>query len=396
MICGVSAQHRTCGVDELLDQAYASDPEIVEEFLSISDQPIARTREMITLPVVVHIVYSEDRSNISDFQVFSQMDALNEAFSGHVNLSEDILDEHRDVIGDAKINFKLACSDPNGNPTNGITRTQTDVADIGFLFERPGIYAVHHDEFGGKDPWPIDQYINIWVAEMDRTLLGRSSLPFMLGDPNQDGIVISNLVFGFAGLAPERPPYDLGRTLVHEMGHYLGLNHPWGGGGGNCVSDDGIDDTPDQSEIYYDCPSELTANSCGSSDMTKNFMGYVDDACLQYFTQGQVNRMMNVLNGFRLSLLESDALDNCGSNVNDDGEILLWNKINSREWIAYFPNIQQRISMRVYNMKGQLVLDANLQESDFVRIQMSSMPSGMYIAQFEFDDRFEQRKINLF
>ncbi len=384
-------QERHCGIEKILRDVGELE---AKAFMEISDAPIAFPRNEIVLPIVVHVVYSDEAFNISDFQILSQLDALNQAFSNEIKLANDILADHRAVIGMPGIRFALACRDPHGNPTTGITRTKTSTPEIGFHFAPSGVYAVHHSQYGGADPWPTDRYINIWVAEMSETLLGRSSIPIDLPDPNQDGVVIASRNFGFAGLAASRQPYHLGRTLVHEIGHYFGLNHPWGSGNGTCNQDDGVDDTPNQSEIYYDCPVESTSSSCGSADMTKNFMGYTDDACLQYFTQGQVNRILNVLNGYRASLLSSDAISNCGGSMIPE-ELLLWNKIDTKEWIAQFPTLQSEIKFELYNIKGQKVHEATIHNKDLIRIQLDTISAGIYVAIFSFEGKIIQKKLNI-
>ncbi len=387
---------RTCGINDILEHTLESNPTTYQDFIELNEGSAAHTRNEILLPVVVHIIYSNEHYNISDFQIISQVEALNEGFEGAFELSDDIIPAHRDKISGSNIRFRLACQDPGGNPTNGITRTQTTIPDIGFHFDPSGVYAVHHTEFGGQDPWPTSDYINIWVAEMDNQLLGRSSVPLPLNDPYRDGVVINTNFFGYAGLAYQKTPYDLGRTLIHEIGHYFGLLHPWGQGQGNCINGDGVDDTPDQSEIYYDCPSEAESISCGSPDMTKNFMGYADDACLQYFTSGQVNRMMTVLNGYRASLLASSGAINCGLQDNTEERITFWNRVDLREWVLRFPTQQQSIQTEIFNMKGALIKKFTVANTDLVHISMRSFPAGMYIVRFTYENQSEQRVIALF
>lgn len=90
------------------------------------------------------------------------------------------------------------------------------------------------------------------------------------------------------------PFHSEGDTVVHEVGHWLGLEHPWGScrNGGSCSSaecSDDVDDTAPAREEVTDCP--ITRNSCGS-EADNNFMDYTWDCCKYRFTQGQIDRMV--------------------------------------------------------------------------------------------------------
>lgn len=128
-------------------------------------------------------------------------------------------------------------------------------------------------------------YINIFVREID--LLGYSPVG---GSGNGDGIVLDVSAFGrgtSCGSVRPTSPYNLGRTLTHEIGHYLLLNHIWGDG---CDTDDRLPDTPDAAAPNYGCPP-LGVASCGSADLHVNYMDYTDDACLYMFTRLQSSLM---------------------------------------------------------------------------------------------------------
>ncbi len=149
--------------------------------------------------------------------------------------------------------------------------------------------AVTFNTTSGDSDGNFSGYINIFVRNI--SFLGYSPLG---GSGNGDGVVIddqafgSNVVSGCGGVAPGAP-YNLGRTLTHELGHYLNLDHIWGGG---CNSDDGVNDTPESQSEYYGCPS-LPSNSCNSNDMFMNYMDYVNDVCMYVFSAGQSTRMEN-------------------------------------------------------------------------------------------------------
>src|SRR5690606_29230296 len=94
-----------------------------------------------------------------------------------------------------------------------------------------------------------------------------------------------------------------GKTLLHEIGHYLGLYHLWGTSQ-SCMSDDFVEDTPLQAINYTGCP-DYPQVSCESVNMHMNYMDYVDDSCMHLFTQGQISRMLAHVQMFRNNLGKS-------------------------------------------------------------------------------------------
>jgi hypothetical protein len=145
-------------------------------------------------------------------------------------------------------------------------------------------------------------YANIWVANLSGGLLGyaqfpsNSTLPGMPTDGGSalsDGVVVLySSVGSVASPYPGGAPYNLGRTLTHEVGHWIGLRHIWGDGG--CSVNDYCADTPNAGGSNFGCPS---VDSCagGDVDMVENYMDYTDDSCMDIFTYDQVNRMITVL-----------------------------------------------------------------------------------------------------
>ncbi len=159
----------------------------------------------------------------------------------------------------------------------------------------------------GNAPSKWAGYINIIVNDADGNL-GYAPLG---GSGNGDAIVLNKTAFGGGGTCGQvtaNAPFNLGRTLTHEMGHYLNLDHIWGEG---CGTDDGVADTPSQEADNGGCPS-IGITSCGTKDLFMNYMDYVDDACMFMFSAGQVSRMESwVRSSGLLSNLKSSS-EVCG------------------------------------------------------------------------------------
>jgi len=281
-----------------------------------SVKPLLRVESgPIVIPVVVHVLYNSTSTNISDEQILSQIDALNRDFRAQNTDLNEVPDVFKSLIADIGIEFCLAKRDPFGNPTNGITRTYTNKSFFTVVND-----DAKFDSTGGKNIWNRDKYLNIWVVPSLRntensnvTTLGYAEYPG--SQENIDGIVIVHRAFGTTGTA--QSPFHLGRTTTHEIGHWLGLFHTFefGCAGTNpstCNSaGDLICDTPPASGPTYGCPTNFK-NTCVETptdyiDMTMNYLDYVNDNCMYFFTNEQKNRMLFFLNTARQSLLTSDA-----------------------------------------------------------------------------------------
>ncbi|MEC8368248.1 MAG: zinc metalloprotease, partial [Bacteroidota bacterium] len=195
----------------------------------VQANPAQRSQLVVTIPVVFHILYNTAAENISEAQVMSQLDILNEDFR-RLNADQDNVWSQ---AADTQIEFCLASQDPNGNPTDGILRVPTNLTSFGTND------AMKFTSQGGSDAWPASDYMNFWVCDLGSSLLGYAQFPG--GPASTDGLVCNYTATGNTGTASA--PFDLGRTATHEVGHYLNLRHIWGDGG--CGASDFVDDTPD-------------------------------------------------------------------------------------------------------------------------------------------------------
>ena len=206
------------------------DEKYVLNYTGSSARRVTRAKVM-TIPVVVHVVYNKEIENIPDEQIYSQMDRLNKDFR---RLNEDIIsvpEVWKPVAADSRIEFKLACLDPEGNKTNGITRTKTKETIFDIDDDPSTPEKIKLTSEGGKDAWDTVRYLNIWTCNLGDSLLGYAQFP--RGPPKYDGVVINHWAFGEKGSAafPHNPfgtAFNMGRTTTHEIGHWLDCYHIWG------------------------------------------------------------------------------------------------------------------------------------------------------------------------
>jgi len=270
--------------------------------------------EVYLLPVVVHILHNGEEigegANLSIERVERQIAILNEDF--RMKGGTRGFNDHPDG-GDSRIEFVLAKQDPEGNPTSGITRTMADLTAI-----PDEVPSREVDRIGYFNYWNSEDYINIWTApygeDIANTHLGSATGPDsdLPGDNlfakpfpgGPEGIVISRWHFGETDL---KGGHNLGRTLTHEMGHYLGLLHTWAGG--DCEFNDFCADTP---AVDKPVISSSPYTGCdGEEVMIQNYMNWTKDSVMNIFTKDQIARMRHVLENSerRTSLLTSKGLN---------------------------------------------------------------------------------------
>ncbi len=274
------------------------------------------TAEVITIPIVVHVIHNGEAigtgRNISQAQIQSQIETLNEDFRRRVNTNGFNNDSRG---ADIEIEFCLAQFNPQGQRMTelGIDRVNGNRTSW-----------TRNDIEGSLKPttsWDPNKYYNIWVldfAAQDDNLLGYaqfpsssnlSGIPAGGGAASTDGVVVNYANFGNAqkgSFSLLRAPYNLGRTLTHETGHWLGLRHIWGDA---ACGDDFCSDTPTQASESRGCQKGRI--SCGGANMVENYMDYSDDGCFNIFTRDQKTRMRTVMeiSPRRASLLTSNV---CG------------------------------------------------------------------------------------
>ena len=398
---GLYAQQSKCATMSHWDRIKAQDSHAetrmqeVERFTQNWIQEngdLKMTRNIIQIPVVVHVLYHADIENISAEQIYSQINILNEDFR---LLNTDSLQPNHPFwpyTADVEIEFCMAQKDPDGNPSNGITRTYTD--SVGYA-------AIGYEKFteaGGKDNWNPSQYLNIWVCNLDASggTLGYAAFPSDLeASPSLDGVVIRYEAFGNIGTAGMGAfvSNNLGRTATHEVGHWLNLRHIWGD---EECGDDLVTDTEPAVGDNYQCPTfpHNANNTCGSGEygeMYMNYMDYVDDACMVMFTFGQKSRMLAALSGPRSGLLSSNGCDAAsGLNSQDfQGSFEVYpNPSTGVFMVEVNPDKKEDISISVSNAIGEVIYQSNHQNissSLQLKLNLINEAKGIYFVQIKTD-----------
>ncbi|MBC2838357.1 zinc metalloprotease [Robiginitalea sp. SC105] len=277
-----------CGAMDVLAQQIAADPSLIDRLNTVE----AHTKEAIAqgktarlaadgsieIPVVFHVIYRTQSENIPLSQIQEQIAALNEDFNLDNPGRTTIPGEFQSVESNIGISFVLE------QVIRTYDRRRSWRPDDSMKFVSPTVNP--------------EQNLNIWVVNnmpyRGGNILGYAQFPG--GDRATDGIVLD---YRFTG----NTQYSTGRTATHEVGHWLNLRHIWGDGG--CGASDFVADTPDADGPSRGCPTYPTV-SCGTNDMTMNFMDYSNDPCLNMFTNGQKSRMLSVFTagGYREAMAQ--------------------------------------------------------------------------------------------
>jgi hypothetical protein len=401
------AQSHKCGTMPHLSKQLAKNPGLAERFkksemetqkwISANAKSNRGGSQVITIPVVFHVIWNDPIENISDNQIYSQLDILNEDFR---SLNADTLDDTHpfwQFTADTEIEFCLASVDENGDPTDGITRTQTNVAS----WDDTILDDIKSTANGGHDNWDPTQYLNIYVVNLDGTTLGFATFPDELATtPELDGVVIRYEAFGDIGTAGigTFQMNDLGRTATHEVGHWLNLSHIWGDA---TCGDDFVADTEIAEQENFGCPTfpHNDNSTCGSGpdgEMYMNYMDYVDDNCMNMFTAGQADRMHAALNGPRSGILTStgcDVASGLSKNLSEKS-IEVFPNPNNGDFTLNVKNPKiLNYTVDIYNILGERIKRQEFRNLGNTQISLNEFGYGSYYLQVTAENKTVTKKV---
>jgi len=372
---GLWSQH-ICVTDEYNKPLYDSNPikyEQIEKDLQHHLRiPKQKDDNQIVIPVVFHIVWIDDNQNLPDSVIHHQLEVLNKSFNLKNNDTVILTDTLKKWVGNFNIKFELAYKDPNGILTNGITRKKT--INPHFSYYNDPVKDSHY----GTNSWPTGRYLNIWVCNLLDGFHGYAQFP---GGPIEtDGVVVDWQTVGnghYPWTYPNSENLACGKVLVHEIGHWLNLYHPWGnttsGCGDDYIPETGLQDGP----VYHtnDCYDTLFS-LCNPSErvFVKHYMDYSGCDCMVTFTKNQVDRGLSSLMTQRLPMIEN--YERRPTLNGFEGTIILPTLVKDKLYFT-FPKSDGVITIIIYDLMGREILKSSTSQQ-FKEITFNT-PNGYYI-----------------
>lgn len=390
-----------CGSNEMIKQQMTNDPAYakkVNELLKNKGNYSRSTQKgrplsqlSITIPVVVHVLYNTPDQNISDAQVQSQIDVLNEDFTASNRDYNNYDAGYGRVKGDPDIKFCLV----------QVIHKQTSHKAFGLNDN------MKFNKNGGSDAIDPMHIFNIWVCDLGKKLLGYAYYPGIT--PEKFGVVCHTNAFGRGAQYNLFTDYDLGRTTTHEVGHAFGLAHIWGD---KTCGDDLVDDTPLHNTANFGCPGEGHLSTCTGTplEMWMNYMDYTDDRCMYFFTDGQAARasffidtdpqLISIVSSSCSNTRQSNDItatsnNGFGSSTARFSSILLYPTVTSSQLNLSVNNGSEgKAEINIYNQAGALMMRQQIFISgrSLSQVDVSKLANGIYFFELGQGPNKETRK----
>jgi hypothetical protein len=377
-VCGSDEYNKSLMVDNKIHY------EKIEENLNKWIKSYSRTKDLppqqYTIPVVFHIVWHDSIENLHDSIIHQQLQVLNRDFNLLNSDTTILTDTLKNLPGNFRLTFELATLDPNGAFTTGITRHYTPNTSFSYFDN-----AIKNSLIGGVDPWPPKLYMNIWVGDLSAGLLGYSQFP---GGPIlTDGNVIDYAVTGNQMYHwTYGPQYAGGRVLVHEIGHWLNLFHPWWGNDASWCGNDEVDDTGLQDGPNVPaggCP-DTTFSNCNPSERenVKIYMDYCGDSCMVMFTKGQVERGLASLHTYRPQMInQGTTTEIIEENIQRQLDIKIYPTVTKGRVYIEMPKdiiINGITQVLVVDMMGKVVEMETIHQEKNLTLFLYKLSNGTY------------------
>ncbi|HEV8286363.1 MAG TPA: M43 family zinc metalloprotease [Chitinophagaceae bacterium] len=394
---------RTCASYQVIQEQMRNDPQFArkvrekeksfENYVRKLDKQRGKPTT-ITIPVAVHVLYSSPDQNISDAQVQSQIDVLNEDFTATNRDYNNYDAGYGAVKGDMNLKFCLVQT----------VHRQTRIKSFAVTDN------MKYSSRGGDDAIDPIHILNIWVCNLSGGVLGFAYYPGI--SPEKFGVVCHTNAFGRGSQYNLFAAFNLGRTVTHEIGHCFGLVHIWGDA--HC-GNDFVDDTPLQNDPNFGCPGEGHLSTCTGTplEMWMNYMDYTDDRCMYFHSDGQVARANFFIDTDPQlqSIVSSTCTTTASSNTivsSSNATTSTLSRITNGEFAVYPSLTQGRINIElsadrngiamvnIYNVTGALMMKQQITVTEGMNIRtmdLNRLQNGVYILQLNRDNTKAIKKL---
>lgn len=402
------SQTRVCGMEEKME-ALLFNPLMKQKFDAQqlkSEQELVRLQSSrlangnstnsnpVRIPVAVHFpnagAANATLRNCLRALAQNQIDILNEDYNAqNADLSNwtDNTSFNYPGVNYGSLNVQMELATQNHPAVSGLANGEVAVT-FGYDY---GDTDLGSGELDWDTNWA--GYLNIVVRNDLGSTLGYA---YLASDP-ADGaaIFMNNAAFGSVGngCAGYMPgaPYNLGRTLTHELGHYFNLRHIWGSG---FCGDDFVADTPQHNTSNGGCPPSNHLSTCPGTplELTMNYMDYTNDACMYMFTAGQALRQQahfnTIVNNFNETTLSNNDFDKKNS-------FTLYPNPNKGDFTILFADYLSSFSVNVVDQSGRIVFDKKYDtQLDLEQnISLENIASGIYFVKVSSDQGTMVKKI---
>ena len=339
------------------------------------------------IDVIVHVLYNNTSQNIDLTEINEQIAVLNADFAASNSDHGSYLDPTYSNVLSQETGVSFTLKEVKTVSTNVTAFSTND--------------AMKFSSSGGSNVVDPANTLNIWVCNLGGGILGYAQFPG--GNSQTDGVVVHYTAFG----KNNSGPYNLGRTATHEVGHYLNLRHIWGD---RRCGNDMVDDTPLHDGPNYGCPQRTTTSNCKGpvTEMWMNYMDYTDDACMNMFSVGQVDRMQAVLatGGARAGLGGTSSTRQLQVKRND---INLNESVPNKKAFQLYPSLTtgtinvQYFSVKsnvaelsIYNSAGIMVAKkrfAVVEGYNSKSFELDNLTNGVYIARLSNNGDVQTQKL---